>query len=456
MENDKQINGNEIGYSRDLERIKQAFLSDELLAKSQQAEVYSLADEYAKSKKNRNLLVYVLIFFYIAVIGTGVFLITRFEDSKSKRIEVNIAEFKQFNLMELLAEQKENQEKLVKLQQELDDLRINTKKELEKLSPREQQKALAAANEKMKKLEDAYNQEIKTREVSIATLEKTIAAEKQQMRLNNQIIATSVQKSDTVSQIQEVTTEKVTAEYEAKIDKLKTDDQDEINKLKTNYQDEIDKLKKNYQTTIDTLILRYNPIYSQGEIAAIINSKLSNTGNEVLNKYSKILADENLFDEQDFNLLHNQIHNQRVIIDNLLNIPYSNSMPPVLNRLDRLSRSIASDYETLWGNLAQRIKEKNDYLSSYEYALNYLSTIHRENGYVIDARDPNRLLIFIDHIYTVKKGDTAYIFNNDEAVIAKIELNPEHDRLTAKIIATLKSDKIEPFDRILLKLEVNQ
>ncbi len=190
MENDQQINGHERDYlhGNDLEQTKRVFLSDELLAKTSKPEVYSLTDEYAKSKKNKSYIVYILILLYIAAIGTGVFLITTAEDSKSKRIEVNIAEFRLFNLMELLAEQKENQEKLVELQKELEDLRINTKKELEKLSPKEQQKVLAAANEKMRRLEESYAQQINAREEAIKSLEKTINAEKQQMASNSQAI----------------------------------------------------------------------------------------------------------------------------------------------------------------------------------------------------------------------------------------------------------------------------
>jgi hypothetical protein len=455
MENDKQINGHGPGNAHDLEQTKRFFLSEELLAKSQKPEVYSLADEYAKSKRNKSFLVYFLVFSYIAAIGIGVFFIDKLEENRNKRIEVNIAEFRQFNLMELLMEQKENEEKLVKLQQELENLRTSSQKELEKLSPQSQQKAMAAANEKIKKLEEDYNQEIRSRQDAIIALQKTIAAEKQKLGAKTQAGATleNANKNTNIStisvQIQEAALEKVKAEYEAKIESLKADHQKELNDL-----------KKENEKLIDTLTLRYNPVFSQGEMASIINSRLGNTGSGTLNKYTKILADENIFFEQDFNTLRNKLRDQGTIIDNLRAIPYINSVPPALNRLNRLSDSIVFDYETLWTSLAQRLKEKNDYINGYNFALSYLSTTRGENGYVIDARDSNRLVVFINRSYSVKKGDIGFIYKNEDMAmaiaIAKVEFIPERGRIIARVASMLRADKIEPFDKILLKLEVSQ
>ena len=408
-------------------------------------EVYSLADEFAKSKKNKNFLVYVLIIVYVATIGIGVFFITTIEDNKSKRVEVNIAEFKQFNLMELLAQKRKHEAKLTKLQQELEDLRASSMKEIQKLSPMNQQKAIAELNDKMKKLEESYNQQITTREDSLKKLEKSITAEQQQMAKTVQDTKSQVKNYQSLNQEQGAELVRQNAEYESKIAKLTAD-----------HHVEIESLKKDNQALIDALTLRYNPTYSQGEIAAIINSKLGNKASDNLNKFDKTLSSANILSEQDFNQLRKKIQNQKVIINSLQQVPYTNSVPLALNRLDRLSQSIIGDYETLWGNLAELVNEKNDYLSSYEYAVNYLSMTRHESGYIMDARNPNRIVIFIDHVYVVKNGDVAYIFKTDDTPIAKIELNQDHGQITAKVIQILKPVKIEPFDRILLKIGVTQ
>lgn len=496
MENDKQVD------LINVDQTKKIFLSEELLVKDEKPEVYSLAEEYAKSRKNRNFLVYILSLIYISVIGCGVFLITGMEENKNNRIEVNIAEFRQFNLDELLSEQKENEIKLDQLQQELEELRIRSQKEIEKLSPKEQQKALAAVNEKAKQIEESYRQQIQSKEEAIKTLKKNISEnerklediskqqiqeiekeikelkrknetalqredlykqqiqdrekeinelkdslnkEKQQSAVTTQTTDATLEKYKSANQLQEIELQRLKSEYTEKIAQIQAE-----------HQEEIERLKKENQSLTDELTLRYNPVFSHGEIATVLNSKLGNSGNPNVNKYSKILNEENVWSEQDYNQLRNKIRDQRVIIDSLIGVKYTNSVPSALNRLDRLSKSISGDYETLWGNLAQRMKEKNDHLGNYEYAFNYLSTIRRESGYVIEARDQNRILVFINHVYSVKKGDTAYIFKNDDLAIAKIELNPERGRVTARVTAVLKPAKIEPFDKILLKLEVDQ
>lgn len=456
MENDKQINQTNNNVSHNLEEIKKTFLTDDLLAQSQKSEVYSLADEYAKTKKNKNFLVWGLIFLYVTTIGGGVYMIATMEANKNKQIEVNIAEFRQFNLVELLTEQKANQEKLVKLQKELEDLRITSKQEINKLSSKSQQKMLAAAKERARQMEENYYQQIKEKEAAILAMQKSITGEKQRTKMKAMETEQTINNYKSTSQLQGVEFEQYKAEYEAKLGRLKTEYETKLTKLQTGHTEEIESLKKENQNLRDSLILRYNPIFNEGEIAALINSKLGNNPNPILNKYNQILADEDVWKESDLNQLRNKIHNQKIIIDNLLGVGYTNSVPSALNRLDRVSRSIIIDYENLWSSLIQRIKEKNDYLGSYDYAFNYLSTINRESGYIIDARDPNRMIICIDHLYSVKKGDTAYIVKNDDVAIAKIELRPEGGRIYAKVIATLKTAKIEPFDKILIKAGGNQ
>ncbi len=462
MENDKQIK------LMPLDEVKKVFLSDELLVRNAKPEIYSLPEEFAKSKKNRNFFAYALILLYIAIIGAGVYLITAAEETKNKRVEVNIAEFRQFNLLELLAEKKENEEKLTQLQQELEKLREDSLKEIKKLSPKEQQKAMAALNEKMKQLEESYLQKMKSKEAAIKELEKSIAREKQQIINESKETESAIKNYQNLAQMKEVELERLTADYEGKTARFQAEYQTEIARLRNDYEQkmaklnadhktEIENLKKDNQELITALILKYNPVYSKGEIAAALNSKLGNSSNGSLNKFSNILNDENVYNEHEFSQLRNKIGAQRVIINSLQSVPYTNSVPQALNRLERLSQSIIGDYENIWGSLVNRIMNKNSYINSYDYAFNYLTATRRENGYIIDTRNPNRLIVFIDRIYTVKKGDIAYVFKNDEETpSAKIELYPENDMITARAKVFLKPVKITPFDKILLKLEVAQ
>ncbi len=437
MENDKQIS------NMNMDQVKNVFLSEDLLVKNIKPEIYSLPEEFAKSKKNKNLLVYGFIFLYVATIGFGTYFLTSVENQKSRRVEVDIPEFRQFNFIELLAEKKANEEKLAELQKELTNLRTSRMKEIEKLSPQNQQRAIAEMNEKLKKLEDSYKQQINLREESLRALQKSVTGDQQRIAQNLRETQSQVKKYQDLNQMQGAELVRINTEYEAKIARVKTEQQAEI-----------DSLKKENQALMDALTLRYNPIFSKGEIAAVINGKIANPNSPTLHKYDKTLNSTNIQSEQAFNQLRRKIQNQKTIIDNLQKIPYTNSIPLALSSLEQLSQSIISDYETLWSGLAEQVKARGNYLGSFDYAMNYLSMTRRESGFVIDSRNPSRMLIFIDQVYSLKKGDMAYVFKNDDAPVAKIELSPENGRVVAKVKEVLRPVKIEPFDKILLKLEV--
>lgn len=437
MENDKQINNFSV------EKIKSIFLSDDLLVKNVKQEVYSLADEFAKSKKNKNSLTFVLIFIYVVVIGCGSYFLTTFEENKNKRIDVNIAEFRQFNLVELLAEKKDNEEKLAQLQQELEDYRVKAMEQIKKLSPKEQQKAIAVLNEKMKTLEESYSRQIKEKEKALATLEQSINAEKQRIAAAARENETVIHNYQNLAQTKQMENERLILEYE-----------DTIAKLKADHQGELELTKQENQKTIEELIARYNPKFTRGEIASVINSKSRAKSVKINDKYDRILAAEDVLSEAEFNQINKNVQSQKVLIKGLQEVGYENSVPVVLDKMDQLLDSLINDYGNLWRTLAGRLREKNERINSYDYALKYMAMTGRETGYVIDPRNPNRMIIFIDQIYSVKKGDYAYILKNDSTPIAKIELDPGKGGITAKVKEVLKPIKIEPFDKILLKLEV--
>ncbi len=437
MENDKQIS------NMNIDQVKNVFLSEDLLVKNIKPEIYSLPEEFAKSKKNKNLFVYGFIFLYVATIGFGAYFLTSVENRKSRRVEVNIPEFRQFNFIELLAEKKANEEKLAELQKELTNLRTSSMKEIEKLSPENQQKAIAEMNEKLKKLEDSYKQQMNLKEESLRALQKSVTGDQQRIAQNLRETQSQVKKYQDLNQMQGAELVRINMEYEAKIAKIKTE-----------HQAEIDSLEKENQALMDALTLRYNPIFSKGEIAVVIHGKIANPSSPTLHKYDKTLNSTKIQSEQAFDQLHRKIQNQKTIIDNLQKIPYTNSVPLALSSLEQLSQSIISDYESLWSGLAEQVNARGNYLGSFDYAMNYLSMTRRESGFVIDSRNPSRMLIFIDQVYSLKKGDMAYVFKNGDDPVAKIELSPENGRVVAKVKEVLRPVKIEPFDKILLKLEV--
>ena len=95
MANDKQV-------KKDLALIGSKFLPEEISNIDGRAEVYSLEDEYAKTKKNKNWLVLFIVLIFIGLIAGLTVFVTYYSEKKDSNIEVSISEFDDLRLKEIL------------------------------------------------------------------------------------------------------------------------------------------------------------------------------------------------------------------------------------------------------------------------------------------------------------------------------------------------------------------
>jgi len=372
-----------------------------------------------------------MILLYASAIGFGVYLLTSAEEQKSKRVEVNITEFKQFNLDELLKKKKEDEQKLALLQKELAKVKADSLEQIRKLTPEEQRKAMAELNAKLQKLEAEYATEVKQNKKSLKQLEKSMSKQKK-----------SSEKSARKA-------EKLVENY-YKLSQKKSADIQELNE---EYERKIVKLREEYNDNLEQLMARYNPTFSGGEITAVLGSAYQVTKQRSWNKNAKVLIKDGILSEQQISGLRQKINNQSVIIENLQEVGFINSIPLALEKLEELSSSIISGYEAICEKLMSLIDQKNKQTDSIEYAINYLAQNNGADGFVIDIRQSAQLIIHLSPDILVTKGAIAQVLKNDpnSIPIAEIQLYPEGDLITAKIKKRFGSAKIEPFDKVLLK-----
>lgn len=425
MENDKQMKN----YS--LEKVKQSFLNDDLLTKKSKPEIYSLPEEFAKSKRNKSYLVYGMILLYASAIGLGVYLLTSAEEQKSKRVEINIAEFKQFNLDELLEKKRADEQRLAELQKELAKVKADSLEQIRKLTPEEQRKAMAELNQKLQKLEEEYKAEVNQNKKTLKQLQKTVAKEQKR------------------SEKKAREAEKLAEDYQ-KLTEKKNEDLQEITER---YDKKVAKLQAEFNEELENLVARYNPTFSKGKIAAVLDSNFEVPPKDSRNKYLKTLVKGGIINQHQFDGLSQKIQSQTVIIESLQEIGFINSIPVALKKLEQVSSSIISDYEAICEKLMGLIDQKNKKTDSMEYALNYLAQNNGADGFVLDTRQSTQLIIYLNGNTSMAPGDLAQIYKNnaDGVLIAEIQLYPENGLITAKIKKRFGSAKIEPYDKVLLK-----
>jgi len=99
---------------------------------------------------------------------------------------------------------------------------------------------------------------------------------------------------------------------------------------------------------------------------------------------------------------------------------------------------------------AEKARDTEDLLKLYRQALLYYSRTRGEHGYVIDPGTKGNMLLDINPYISIKKGDRAYVLNQENRVLALVELNPSGIRMKARIIKRMIQGEIRPFDKILL------
>ncbi len=115
------------------------------------------------------------------------------------------------------------------------------------------------------------------------------------------------------------------------------------------------------------------------------------------------------------------------------------------------------EYKTVLDNYEKELKSTKeeqhnveDLLGFYKIAMTYYARTRGEHGCVIDPGTNGNMLVDINPYCAIKKGDRAYVLNQEGKVLALVELNPEGIRLKARIVKRMMQDEIQPFDKILL------
>jgi hypothetical protein len=80
----------------------------------------------------------------------------------------------------------------------------------------------------------------------------------------------------------------------------------------------------------------------------------------------------------------------------------------------------------------------------------------RENGFIIDARNPEQVRVQLSDLHGASDGTEAFVFRNDDQYVGKIRLSVEDDTfVTATVLETVEERSIRPFDMVLMELTTN-
>jgi hypothetical protein len=119
--------------------------------------------------------------------------------------------------------------------------------------------------------------------------------------------------------------------------------------------------------------------------------------------------------------------------------------------LERQSKQInidISDFEDLRLkealSEAEELRGANEDLESYHYALETMLKEKKADGCVIDPRQADNIMVFVNQEVTAEVEVKLYRSNN--VYVGKIKLIPDLNRVRAEMIEAAKKQKVKPFD----------
>lgn len=482
---------NEDKIKKDLEQLqdsKAIFLKDDAIRYGG-IETYDLEKEFAKTKKNKSPFVWITIMLFVAVFAAAAVLVTLYIQNRGKNVPVDIQAFADVNLKDVLDKAKQYEDQLDRAQRGLRDIRNEMDTEIKEvqleaeqdiqliqarnLGQAEENRQIAAVRkreeEQIAEVQNRFEGPIREKQAEINAIQEKInqydtqmveQARAQEEILNNQQKKFELEMEETVNYYEERIAE-LEEQQQDTVESLKNYQDEYVQQLRINHADELARLKQAQAEEIRRLILRYNPIFSDSELKTILAMAVDDIPPLRLQTFRDVLANEGIISRENFDAIHTNIYRVNKLIERMNEIPYVNSMPEALRRIEYFGTATYNSYEQLVSDLIRTIEQKNNIIYSqylqlghYRYALSSLIDTSREHGYILDPRNPDNIQIFLDEMHKVADGDMAYVFRTDEDLIAKIRLNVRTGYTFASLLEQVSEDKtMEPFDKILIQTE---
>ena len=466
----------EMDESKQVARSRDLFLRDveRELAKK---ELYNLDEQFEATKRNRSPLVWLAMLAFIAVLAVLAILVTTSIQTRSQQVPVSINAFNDVNLRDLLDKAKQLDVQMQNQKASLADLQAREAADIQNaqtaaagqvdivksslISDDQKQQRIAAiqaqTDAQVRAIRAQYAPKIAAARSAIAATQKSLdaydarqveQARRQEATLNNQ------------QKLFDIQLQKTTSFYEERIRALNVNFDRQIELLKKQNSDFVALLRRNHATEIEDLIATYNPTFTSAEILGILGQQ-TGAADIPPDNASPVLVRQGVVDALTLSNLQAGLRDFGTLLARLRQVPYKNSIPSSLDHLLSLNAQIVSRYQEIAAGALERIAQQDQLLASrkatidaYTHALDGLVKSNRENGYIIDARNPLKMAVFIDPVYKVTDGDAAYVFRRDDQQIATIVLHVSDDGTYATITSLAAGGAaIQPFDKVLLNLK---
>ncbi len=468
MDDEKQV--------KDLSKVaKEVFLQEADRIRAEKPKLYDLEEEFARTRANRSLrTVFLILGFIIVAAGVTLFL-TLFIQNQNRKVPVDISDFQDVNLKDLLSSAANNENDLDKAKRSLSDVQqeLATKSEalssdiagqIAVLNAQDMPtSSTAAAVKKLQAQESAglealrtqYAPVLEARQADVAAAQKKVdssnqtqinAARKQEEVLNNQ------------QHLHDIELAQTKAYYEAKLKDLSDSHQREIAALKESQARVVKAMDDAKKREIAALILTYNPVFTTDALKALLSSPIDPGISSSFPELAPQLTAGGYSTANAIAAMRDALQNRAALYARIKSIPYQNSVPSALAHLDFFDRSLVRSYEDITGRLLQQIgadtaqiARLNSTVGQDQAAFQFYARQIRENGFLVDVRDAQRIVPFVSSSSPVADGDQGLVFRADDEYIGTILFSVTTVGVSAREVELAPDKQFEPFDKFLIK-----
>ncbi|MDA3947949.1 MAG: hypothetical protein PF508_01880 [Spirochaeta sp.] len=492
MSDEKRKPGTEL-----VERSKMVFLREIVEEFQEKQAQYDLQAEFAKTKKNRSYMVPGVILGLIVVFSLVVVAVTQYIQTSSRSIQVNIDDFADVNLRDVLDEAQRLQNELEAVQRELRQTETELADAIERVE-RERDRAVqlledrnlsvaqrnarrqeleAQAASEIESLQAEYQPRIATLQEEIEQLQEQIAqydsrqleqAREQEEVLNNQQQIAELEKQQIREQY-EAEIERLTATYESEIAGLEQFQEDFERQIRQSHANEIAALQRQHRQALNEMFARYNPQFTEGSLLGLLDRELPTPDDPAaaIAPYSPLLGAEGVANRTEYATLQQRYEELLSIIARLGEIPYEGSVAPAIGQLEQRSYDLIRRYERLWTGLRDSVIDRDTIIAARNntideqraeldqllFALEELTRFNGETGYILDPRNPDEIVVYVSRIRTVREGALGYVFRRDDEFIGSVRFVRRDGRMVAELVETVGEMDLRPFDKILVEAQ---
>lgn len=411
---------------------KEFFLKNNL-AEYEKPNIYSLEDEFARTKKNRDFRPYLVFLGFILLLGLSTMAIANYLEVKSKQITIDISDFEDLRLKETLSAAVETENELNRKNDELNTMRTSYNSDILKLKQeiqqktknpqdtnnKKQQKNLQNQQKQLKELEKQYEKQIARKQAEIALLEKKTKTKNGEVDYHR---------------FYQLELKRQKEYYENKIQELKKSRGQENQTTRQRERELLAELEQ------------YQDVFGDVELLDMSSPTVTGGDTLALNAYRKELEQESVLDRSSFKSIRSRITQLSEMMKKFRAMPNSHPAAPVFKQTNALTNSIINDYERLWFSLTDRITSKNGLLRSYQSALTvYLKDIHA-SGCVIDPGTKEKMTVFCRKGWEVNEETIVELYRGKDEYIGKIKLIPGSVATWAQVVELAKNKNVKLID----------